>query len=250
MAKNKAADNTFQTNLDYLTKVIRVRWTALPSIGKEAWPLIIQVKLSALCTRPTEGQPRLCGEESVIFIPVNKEGRPEGDGEAFLNSIGVVVPSMPMEENDLTPEHASWIVCQYGDRESLYNYQNLIKFAVVRDADALELTRRAFEARPSMRGVPGLKLKDGKKAIRSRMTAEFTSPIQWEIFKLLSDRYPDECEAEVLLNKPWEKQGLRLDKGNSKILADHISRIRAIIATLRLDIPRAREGRYKIVVRK
>jgi hypothetical protein len=216
MAKNKKADYTFQTELWYLTRVIRVRWTALPSIGEDAPPLIIQVKLGSICTNPAKGNPELCGGESVVFILVDNQGNPKGEGKRFLKHIGVTVSSIPTQEFDLTPKHTEWLLCRFGEKEQLYEYQSIVDCEPATDSQALDLTRKAIELNNSRGAIPGLRIEqDGRIVKRFSEIAKLESRIQRQIFMLLKEHYPHECSAETLLVKAWEKEGVNLTNGTS-----------------------------------
>ena len=248
MAKNKKADYKFQTDVKYLTRVISVRWTALPSISEDTPALIIQVKLGSICTHPKRSNPELCGGESVVFIPVNRRGIPEGKGRQFLKDIGVAVSSVPTQEADLTPKHTAWVLCTFGKKEQLYGYQSIVHCVPATNSQALKLATKAIELNNSRKAIPGLRIdQDAKLVNRSGKPAKIKSGIRRHIFCLLVDYFPYECSAQTLLDEAWKRAGLNLRTGTSELLHNHIWRLRDELKDVDLEISKHQQVAYRLI---
>ena len=212
MAKNKPADNQFTVGEKYLARIITARWTSLPTVGPNEAGLAIQIKLSVLCTAPTNGDSTFWGLEAVIFIPVAIDPSPTSRrptirisdiGANFLNDFGIAVPQYP-NRTSLLQHNGAGIICEFGSTDPVHGYQSILQWELVTDTKMQSLITMAMKAGAKPPMISGLKFFPDKLVVtRYGAPVEIKSILQWNALQILASN--NSYKGIDLVKHAWAK---------------------------------------------
>lgn len=262
MAKNKPADNQFTQGEKYLARIITARWTSLPTVGPNEAGLAIQIKLSVLCTAPTNGDPTFCGLEVVVFLPITIGLRRNGAydnsrqrtirisdiGRNFLNDFGISDPQYPKHETILSHNGAG-IICEFGPTDPVNGYQSILKWALITDDRMQGLITTAIKAGARPPRIIGLKFPKVLVVTRYGETV-LRSKLHWHALKLLAQNNSyngDELVRDAWTNANKEPPDNTEHYTTYQLISTLNAHLTEHIKKLRLKIENDRCGNYTLI---
>jgi hypothetical protein len=244
VAKTKEAENQFEPGVEYLAKVLDVRWAAQPTVGEDEPNLSVRIKLSIICTHDPEAEPEFLGLEAVHYVPVDHKRNPRLAAREFLKQIGVKSPVA--RTGDAGIEHAKWVICRFGEADPIHKYQSITEGKPADEAGVGDIIRRVFD--PDVGGKSALRLRFPAVAFvqRGSKRIELDSPLSWYVLKRLWQRHPDPYRAEDLCDHAWGDAKIPVPRGYREALYRIVHILKKSVKQLELDIPRATRAGYRL----
>ncbi len=254
MAKNKPADNRFTLHEKYLARTIAAKWNSLPTVGANETGLAIQIKLSVLCTTPTDGDPIFCGREVVIYLyPIiidhsNPTELKIGDvARDFMGDLGISWPQHPMNSKVLLQHNSGGIICEFGPPDQAYGFQSIVAWDPVADSIAQQLIAKSITVGTNI--IVGLEFPQELIATRFGIVKQLKLQ-DWHALKLLYSR--SQCGAnrfyngEELLSEALTAAHRSTPPSKKNTRYQLIHRLKEPLKYLKLEIKNYGKGNYAL----
>lgn len=255
MAKNKPADNQFTVGEKYLARIITARWCSLPTVGVNEAGLAIQVKLSILCSAPTNDIPVFCGLEAVIYVLVavnpsnSKELRISSAARDFLDAFGIPQLQYPNRGPSL-PHNSAGIICEFGPADPVNRYQSILVWEPVTDTISQHLVTMAIKTGTSPLVITGLEFPEELVATRfGGKPVHLHSLRDWHALKLLVERTQRSVNryynGQQLCEDACKLSGAKRVPESLRATTDQlIHRLKPVAIALKLELKSVGSGNY------
>jgi hypothetical protein len=247
MAKTKKAENQFAPGVDYLAKILDVRWAALPAVGEDAGTTMIRIKISVVCTHDSKRDPQFLGLEAVVYVAIDRDGNPGKEGWNFLREIGIKSPVKPSNDVEIA-RTKQWIACQFSKADPVHNYQSIISWGSVDEGNIQTIVGRVFESNARKSPAFGLKFPGGTIIKRNGKEVDLKSNVQINILNVLAHQNSS-INKEQLSRQSWARANKSVPTGADDALYSAISKLNDRLHQLDLHIPRATSSGYRLEVR-
>lgn len=238
----------------YLARIIAARWTSLPTVGVNEAGFAIQIKLSILCTAPTNGTPTFCGVEAVIYFPPTilpsnpRKLKFSSIARDFLNNFKISEPLYP-NHNPKLEHNGAGIICEFGPTDPINGYQSIMLWEPIANNEFAGLITTAIKTRSGPQIlISGLQFPMEHVVTRNGKEVNILSLREWHALKLLAENH--HYNGEDLVKHAWTNSG-KVHPGEAKETMYHlIPKLRAYIKKLQLGIVNDRNGNYSLRDRK